>query len=205
MSKYVITITRQFGSLGRPIAQKMSEKLGINFYDRDILDQTAQKLNLPVAEVGQEEESVKSSIAVKSFFKMAHPLGNVETTHKQTKIYEAQENIIRFLAEKESCIVVGRCSDYILAEEERAVHIYIYAPYKERLKNSIEELGLTEEEARKMIKQVDDAREAYHQSFAGFKPDDKNFKDIMIDSSFLGVEGTADYLVKAIKAKFDLE
>lgn len=204
MSKYVVTITRQFGSLGRPIAQRMSQKLGIGFYDRDIVDEAAKKLKLPVSVVNEEEETAKASVS-NLFLRMASPLGTDKTTEKQDDIFTAQENIIKFLVEKESCIVVGRCSDFILSEEPNSVHIYIYAPYEERVKNSVEELGLSEKEARQMIYDVDKARDAYHLHYAGFKPDDENFKDIMIDSSFLGVEDTADYLVEIIKRKFGLE
>ena len=73
-TKYVVTITRQFGSLGRPIAKKMSEKLGIEYYDRDIVDQAAKKLNLPVSVVDEEEESAKKVVA-NPFSRMMFPLG----------------------------------------------------------------------------------------------------------------------------------
>ncbi len=200
--KYVITIAREFGSLGRPIAQKISEKLGIKFYDRDIVDQAAKQLNLPASIIDKKEESA-FKIFSNSFGRMAHPLGG-GTTEVQDKIYEAQENVIKFLVDHDSCVVVGRCGDFILSEHPNSMHIYIYAPYEERVKNSIVELGLDELEAKKMIAKVDEARISYHMHYAGFKPDNKNFKDIMINSSLLGVEGTADCLVEIIKRKFQL-
>ena len=95
-SKYVITITRQFGSLGRPIAKKMSELLGIEFYDRDLVDQAAEKLKLPKSVVDEEEESA----AVTTPFylrRMQFPLGK-NTNSRQDEIFEAQQNIIKFLA-----------------------------------------------------------------------------------------------------------
>lgn len=201
-SKYVITITRQFGSLGRPIAKKMAETLGIEFYDRDIVDQAAKKLNLPVSVIQEKEESAKKA-PVNAFSRMMYPLGK-GTSETQDKIFEAQKNIIKFLAEKENCIIVGRCSDFILSEMENAAHIYIYAPYEVRVENCVKDLNLEITEARKMIVAVDEARDSYHMQYAGYLPDDKNHKDIMIDSSFLGVDGTADYLVEAVKRKFSL-
>lgn len=204
MDKYVITITREFGSLGRPIAQRMSELLGIEFYDRDIVEETAKKLALPTSTIEEEEEVASTPTTPNHFYRMAFPLGGGAST-VQNKIFEAQKNIINFLVDRESCIVVGRCADFILSEHENAMHIAIYAPYAERVKNSIEELGLTELEAKRMVKDVDIARVAYHMEYAGFKPNDSRFKDIMIDSSFLGVEGTAQYLVSLIKKKFELE
>ena len=131
MEKFVVTITRQFGSLGRPIARKMSELLGIEYYDRDIVDQAAKKLKLPVSVVDQEEErAVKQS--VNPFSRMMFPLGK-GTSNTQDMIFEAQKNIIQFLAEKDNCIIVGRCSDFVLSEMENSIHIYIYASYNARL------------------------------------------------------------------------
>lgn len=201
-SKYVVTITRQFGSLGRPIARKMADKLGIEYYDRDIVDQAAKKLNLPVSVVNEEEESAKK-IHVNPFSRMMYPLGKGTST-TQDEIFQAQQNIIKFLAEKETCVIVGRCSDFTLEEMENAVHIYIYAPYEVRVEHCVKDLHMEINEARRMIVAVDEARDSYHMQYAGYKPDDKNHKDILIDSSFLGVEGTADYLVEAIKRRFAL-
>lgn len=202
-SKYVITITRQFGSLGRPIAKKMSELLGIEFYDRDLVDQAAEKLNLPKSVVDEEEESAKISTP---FYlrRMQFPLGK-NTNSRQDEIFEAQQNIIQFLADKETCIIVGRCSDFILGELENALHIYIYAPYEKRVENCVKDLKMDVKEARRLIVDVDEARDSYHMHYAGYYPDDKNHKDIMIDSSVLGVDGTAGYLAELVRRKFGEE
>lgn len=199
-SRYVITITRQFGSMGRPIARRMAEMLGIEYYDRDLVDQAAEKLNLPVSVINEVEEKA-NSLAKNPFFRMASPLGS-GTTATQDKIFEAQQNIIKFLAEKETCVIVGRCADFTLSEMENAIHIYIYASYEARLEHCIKDLGMEEDEARRMMAAVDKARESYHMNFAGYMPDDKSHKDILIDSSLLGVEGTAEYLVELVKKKF---
>ena len=135
---------------------------------------------------------------------MMYPLGT-QADELQDKLFEAQQNIIRFLVERESCIIVGRCSDFILADEPNLLRIYIYAPYEERVKNCVNDLNMDETEARKMIKAVDEARDHYHMHYAGFLPNDQRFKEIMIDSSMLGTEGTADYLVDAVKRRFELE
>lgn len=199
-SRYVVTITRQFGSMGRPIARKMAEMLGIEYYDRDLVDQAAEKLNLPVSVISEVEEKA-NSLSKNPFFRMASPLGSGTTT-TQDKIFEAQQNIIKFLAEKETCVIVGRCADFTLSEMENAIHIYIYASYEARLEHCIKDLGMEEDEARRMMAAVDKARESYHMNFAGYMPDDKSHKDILIDSSLLGVEGTAEYLVELVKKKF---
>ena len=202
-SKFVITVTRQFGSMGRPIAKRLSEILDIEYYDRDIVDHAAQKLDLPVSVIKESEESAQEC-ARNPFSRMVFPLGK-GTSDTQDKIFYAQQNIIRFLAEKETCVIVGRCSDFTLREMENAMHVYIYAQYSARLKHCIEDLGLEENEARKMIADVDKARDSYHMNYAGFLPNDERHKDILIDSSFLGVEGTAQYLADAVRRKYDIQ
>jgi cytidylate kinase len=195
----VVTIARQFGSLGRPIARKVSEKLGIEYYDRDIVDCTAKKLNLPVSTISDEEESAKSA-----FFNMSYPLG-MGTTEIQDKIFAVQRRIITDFADKSSCITVGRCSDYILKDCTNIINIFIYAPYTARLRNCVEKLNMQPAEAKKMIADVDKAREAYHRHYCGYSMSDKDFKHVMLDSSLLGVEGTCDVLVEIIKKRFNLK
>ena len=198
--KYVVTITREFGSLGRPIAKLMAEKLGIEYYDRDIVEQAAKKLNLPTSVIDEMEESAKK-VQKSPFARMMYPLGK-GTDLMQDKIFEAQQNIISFLTERETCIIVGRCSDSTLSEVENSIHIFIYAPFKDRVRNCIETLHMEEAEAKKMIVAVDEARDSYHMQYAGYLPNDNKHKDILINSSVLGIEGTADYLVDFIRRKF---
>lgn len=82
---------------------------------------------------------------------MMYPLGT-QTDDLQNKLFDAQQNIIKFLAERESCIIVGRCSDFILADEPDLLRVYIYAPYEARVANCVNDLNMDEDEARKMIR-----------------------------------------------------
>lgn len=198
MNHLVITITRQFGSLGRPIARRMSELLNIEYYDRDIVDATAKKMNKSVSAISDAEESARGA-----FFNMKFPLGT-GTNSIQDEIFYTQTKIINEISDKESCIIVGRCSDYILQNRKDAIHIFIYAPVEERLKNCVDVLHMNPDEAKKMIKDVDKARESYHKHYAKYSPSDFRYKDIMIDSSFLGVEGTAQHLASIIREKYDI-
>lgn len=196
--KFVVTIARQFGSLGRPIARKVSEVIGIEYYDRDIVDMSAKKLNLPVSTVSDNEEIAKSS-----FLNMSYPLG-MGTTSIQDTIFATQKKIILDLAEKESCIIVGRCADYILKDHKNIIKVFIYAPYGDRLRNCVETLNMQPEEAKKMIADVDKAREAYHKHYCGFSMSDKDYKNIMLDSSLLGVDGTCEVLSQIIRKRFEI-
>lgn len=199
MDNFVITISRQFGSLGRPIAKKMSELLNIEYYDRYIVSKAASQLEMPTDVASDVEETVK-----RRYINMKFPFLS-GTTEMQDDLFETQKKIILDLAEKESCIIVGRCSDYVLRNFKNHMSIYIYAPYYERLKNSIDTLHIPADEAKKLIDEVDESRELYNQHYAHCSSADIHSKDILIDSSILGIEGTAEYLVEFAKRRFSLK
>lgn len=197
MGRYYITIARQFGSLGRPIARELSEMLGIEYYDRDIVERAANELKLPVSVIHSEEEkSVKSS-----FFNMLFPLGT-DGLDKQDKIFEAQKKIITSFAEKDSAIFVGRCADHILKDYPNVLNIYIYAPKKERYLNCVNALKMSPKEAKKMMEEVDRAREQYWRRYAGHAPADFESTHLMINSSLFGIHDTAKILANIVKDRF---
>lgn len=195
---YTVTISRQFGSLGRPIGMKLAEILGCAFYDRDIVEEAAAQLNISVAEASRLEEREKGS-----FLYMRYPLGTSNIELKE-RLYEIQYNIIKEWAAKGPCVIVGRCSDYILRNDPEHMNFFIFAPYEARLKNCIEELGMEKSEAVKMIADVDRARDAYHKRYTRFKASDLEYNHVMIDSSLLGVEGTAEAMASIIRQRFGL-
>lgn len=188
MEQYVVTISRQFGSMGRTIAEKMSEKLGIDYLDRDIVQSTAKRMQKPVPVISKEEENVKTF-----FLRKKYPF-NMGIYNITDEIFYVQKNIIRDIASKESCIIVGRCADSILRDFKNHLNIYIYAPYEARLDNCIHKLGMDEKTAMKMIKEVDVARFNYQKKYCPEVKTVFDHKDIMIDSSKFGIEGTADIL-----------
>lgn len=196
MEHFAITINRQFGSLGRPIAQKLSHILNIEYYDRDIVDYTCKDTGYSIHEVSDLEENVKSD-----YLYMKWPLGRV-TSARQDYIFDVQSRFIKKVSEKENCIIVGRCSDFILRENPNIMRIFIYAPYAERLKNCTDILLIPREKAFRMIDSVDKARNSYHRRYAGYFPSDFNHNDFLINSSFLGVDGTAEYIAKLAREKF---
>ena len=179
MERYTITIAREFGSLGRAVAQRLAGKLGIEYYDRDIVDQVAQQLNLPLSQISSAEERSHHGF-----------------------IFDVQKDIILELAKKSSCIIVGRCSDFLLKNEKNVMNVFIYAPYEARLENCVKQLGMTQEEARRMIASVDKARNAYHRKYAGYLPSDTSHKHLLLDSSLLGVDETAEVLAEVVRKRF---
>ena len=196
MKQYVITISRQFGSMGRMIAQQLSRELGVNFYDRDIVEETASRMGLPVSVISNTEENSKSI-----YFKQQYPWG-MGIASMRDEIFLIQKNIIRDLAQKESCIIVGRCADSILMDMENHLNVYIYAPMDVRLRNAVELAKLDEKTAKKMIREIDRSRELYHRRYCPEYVDPSTNKDIMIDSSRFGAEGTVKILAGLVRELF---
>lgn len=199
MDKFVITISRQFGSMGRSIAHKLSELLDVEYLDRDIVEMTAKRMGLPVSMISNEEEAVKAG-----FWGRIYPLGAGMPSIKD-EIFEVQSSIIRDFADKDSCIIVGRCSEYVLRDKPHLLNVYIYAPYEERLKNCTQILGMDAKTAKRLIKEVDGARENYHKLYVPGYSSPFDNRSICIDSSKFGIDGTAEILYAIIKEKFDCE
>ena len=195
--QYIITIVREVGSMGRPIARRLSELLRMEFYDRDIVEETARKMNLPVSVISINEENQGSA-----YSRMRFPLGK-SSREKQDEIFRVQSEIIRSLAKRESCVIVGRCSDYILRDFENRLSICVYAPFEKRIENCVSPLGMDEETAMQMTVEVDKARRKYHKRYANYSPEDIKNKNLLIDSSFFGIEGTARLIAEIAKSKFE--
>jgi cytidylate kinase len=119
------------------------------------------------------------------------------------EIFAVQRNIIRDMAAKESCIIVGRCADSILMDYKNHLNVYIYAPYDARMYNCVNELMMDEKTASKMIREVDAARTNYQKKYCPEVKTVFDNKDIMIDSSYFGVEGTAQILAQIVRDKWE--
>lgn len=195
MKKFCVSISRQFGSLGRPVAKRMAEKLDIPFYDRDIVEMAAEKQDLSLHEASKIEETASK------FAFMKFPLG-LGTTEAQDRLFQTEAKIIREVAERESCVIVGRCSDSILEDFPNHLSIFVYAPYEDRIVNCVNDLGMDPRQAKKMIADVDKARDAYHMRYVKYLPNDMNHIDLMVNSAMFGVEGTAEFLADLVRKKY---
>ncbi len=196
MENYVVTISRQFASFGRSIAQKLSQELSVEFYDRDIVEATAKRMGQPIPVISNEEENANSV-----FFRRKYPLG-MGVANIQDEIFNVQTNIIRDIAQRESCIIVGRCAGYVLKDHPRCLNVYIYSPYELRLRNCTEVLQMDLKVAKKMIKEVDRARENYRHRYCLNMKNVYNGYDIMIDSSRFGIEKSAKILADIARSQF---
>ena len=196
MDNFVITVSRQFGSLGRPIAQKIAHKLNIEYYDRDLIDKV-------VEEIGVDRDLVKKADqgeTVKYEFDTSFGPRYANLTNRV--IYKQFEVINKF-AEKSSCIIIGRCSNYILKDRDDCLNVFIYAPTEKRIQYVMEKKGLDHDKAAELVKYNDGMLSSRYNYMTGGDMRDCSMRDMMIDSSVLGLEKTAKYILQMIDLRFE--
>lgn len=199
MEANVITVTRQFGSLGRPIAKMVAERLGYEYYDRDIIEMAAEKMGEPVYKLSEYDEHI-----VTPYGKMAFPLG-FGASEKQNKLFEIEKKIIIEFAAKKNCVMVGRCSDYVLREGgfHHLLNVFIYAPYGARYNYCLKNLGFTEDAVEKYIEKIDHGRSGFYKKYTGERFDSITYRDLMVDSSSMTIEKVVELICTASKLKFN--
>ncbi|MDR3365206.1 MAG: cytidylate kinase-like family protein [Clostridiales Family XIII bacterium] len=200
MGKKVITVARQFGSMGRPIAIELAEKLGFEYYDRDIIEKAAMDMGVPVYEL-QEIDDHKAP----GYKKMMFPLG-IGGGAKQDRLFGIEREIILKLAKEQDCVIVGRCADFILTEAGHAglFNIFIYATYQQRFQFSLNNLGLTNEAIEKTIRRVDEGRANYYTHYTGERFDSPKYRDLMINSASMDLGKVSGAIAHCAKMRFGL-
>ncbi|HPP86206.1 MAG TPA: cytidylate kinase-like family protein [Bacillota bacterium] len=193
----IITIARQFGSGGSEIGRKLSELLGIAYYDKESLIEAAESngINRDVFERADERatSSFLYSLAMSSYSGHISPLG-VNDIIMSDKVFALQSEKIRRLASLGDAVFIGRCADDILLSEPGLVKIFIHAPIEVRIKRVMEKLDLSEQSAKKLIAKTDKKRASYYNFYTSKTWGDARNYHITIDSSVLGIDGTAELL-----------
>lgn len=197
MQTYVITIGREFGSSGCEIGQRLAEKLNIRYYDREILELAAKDMGVSVPDAADVEKTIyqrEKNIFTKLGYNSQYLASN--------QLIDAQAQIIRQIATDESCIIMGRCADYILKEFKYHMAVYIYAPMQVRNLHIQSTYGLDHDAAERMITEIDRQRHYYYKYVTGTNRGDRHNRDIVINSDFLGIDGTVDILYDMAVKKF---
>ena len=194
----VITIGRSFGSGGREIGERLAQALGIGFYDRNLIDMAAKKSGLGRAVVGSADEKL-----IGRFLELTPGLDLVQENTNE-KIYRAQAEVIRGIIKRgESCVIVGRGADYVLRNRHEVLKVYIYAPLESRIQTVMERYGFKEDEAQKVIRHMDKTRRNYYEYFTDRNWDQKEGKDLLIDSSEFGIQGSVELIKTAASIKLE--
>lgn len=161
--KIILTIGRQFGSGGREIGQKLSEALGIAYYDKELLSAAAKESGLCEEVFARADERASSGMSYA--FSMGFSYMGILTPYNDIlsndELFRIQSDAIRNIAEKESCILVGRCADYILRDNPACISFFIHNTMENRIQRLVEGLNITVEEAKEKISKIDKSRAAY--------------------------------------------
>lgn len=190
--KLIITIGRQYGSGGRIIGKKLAEELGISFYNREIIEMAAQRSGMSEETFEKVDETVASSLLY-SIATGAYMFGNYVSPQVDLplndKLFILESEIIKSIASRESCVIVGRCADYILKDYENVINIFIHASKEARKQRAIKEYGINAHKVDGYLTKIDKKRKTYYNYYTGEKWGDSNNYHLCLDSSVLGIEG----------------
>ena len=192
--KIVITLERQFGSGGLEIGKKVADKLGIPCYNKEILQQAAEKCNVPEEYLESMQEEVSQSFLYKLSLasKSGKKIDNIIS--KSNILYNEIVKIINKMASSGSCVIIGRCADFILRDLDSCFHTFIYADMESRIKRVIEEYGVSPGSAEYIIKKNDKRRESFYSGNTG-----KEHYNICLNSGKFGVENCSDIIIDTLK------
>ena len=193
MGNIIINVGRQFGSGGYLVARSLGVKLGIPVYDRELISEAARRSGFSAELFASKDEK-------RSLFGMSGFIGTGRASFSgnyvnDDSIFKIQSDVIRMIADNGPAIFIGRCADYIL-RELGCIDVFITAPDEVRVKRISERLGISADEAESLMKKKDSGRESYYNYFTfGHWGVASNY-DLCIDSSILGIEGTADFIIE---------
>ena len=203
MKKVIITIARQYGSGGREIGERVAELLAIPNYDKELLhlavaeDETLSEID--VHEV--DERATNSLLYTLAMGPHVHAHGVPHTPPLNDRLFAKQAEVIRKAAEEGSCVIVGRCGDYILREEPARLSVFIYADIESRKARVAERHGVTPSAAIEMINKADRRRSVYYNFYTGRKWGRYDNYHLALDSAVLGIEGTAELIAQMARLK----
>ena len=199
MGHTVITIARQYGSGGKTIGKMLAEDLGIHFYNREILRMASDESGINEQLFGQVDERVKTNL----LYRIAKRIRNEEVLPPDSddflstnNLFNYQAKVIRQLADEESCVIIGRCADYVLQDYDHVVSVFIHGPYDFCLEQAMKVNAKSESEMRKYMEKRDKYRGEYYKYYTGKDWFDARNYHLCLDSSKLGFDGC----VEAIKA-----
>lgn len=206
MSKFAITIGRQYGSAGKEIGFKLAEKLGIKCFDDELLKIAAKESGLceQIFESHDEKptQSFLYSIVMDTYSLGYNNTGFVDMPISH-KVFLAQFDAIKKIAETESCVIVGRCADYALEDQNNVISIFIHADILARIERIKSRKDIKKDaDAKDIITKTDKKRASYYNYYTSKKWGDAKSYDLSINSSLFGVDGTVDFIADIVNRKF---
>lgn len=202
MAKKIITISREYGSGGRQIGKLVAEKLGIPYYDRDIVRQVAEESGFSKEFIEKSGEDAPTTSSL--LFNIANAAFNqsliigTDPLSPTDRVFIAQSNVITKLAEQGPCVIVGRCADYILRDREDCLNVLIHADEDFREKRIVTRYGEDTANVKGTLKQRDERRKVHYKHYTGLTWGLAKNYHVTLDSGLLGVEICADLIVTCV-------
>ena len=196
MTKQIITISRAFGSGGHTIGQEVAKRLGIPFYDKELVDEVAKQSGFHADFI--EEAGEYAPVSSSFLFSIAvspNPLSTMHTMSMADQLFVYQTNVIRNLAEKGPCVIVGRCADYILREREDALHVFIHADMAYRAERIVRLYGETKQTPDKRLAEKDNKRKVYYKHYTNRNWGDAQNYHLCLNSGLIGIDKCTDIIV----------
>ena len=193
MKRIVITISREYGSGGRLIAKQLSEELGITFYDKQLIAEVAKKTGFSENFIRDTEHQRPTNSFLFDLYT------SVATPSVPDQVFIAQAKVIKEAAAKESCVIVGRCADYILRDQPNVLRVFVHAPLDQRIRRAREEYGAAEDNLESYVIRQDKARASYHNYFAAGRWGQSREYDLCVNSR-MGIGASVQVIKAAAKA-----
>lgn len=199
MSKRIITVSRQFGSGGRTIAKAVAERLGIAYYDKELIKKVAEKTGFSSEYIEENGEYAPG----RSIFSLASSYIGAPRVMGGMSAYDylwvVQRNAILEIVEKEPCVIVGRCADYILKDRNDVLNVYIHAPMEARAERIVRLYGESEKKPEDRLKEKDSKRAINYKHFTGETWGDARNYDLCLNSDKIGIEKCVEMIIELAK------
>ena len=189
----VITISREYGSGGRYIARLIADKLGIKFYDKDFIKLLAE-------ETGFSEEYIEEHEQKRAAMENLEN-GTFNGLSSSDELFVKESELMQKIAQKESCVIVGRCADFILKDNKNVLKVFVYSNEEDKIERAIKFYGLNKEKAKKEIKRIDKQRSNHYKYYTGRDWKEYENYDLCINSDLMGVEKSAELICNVVTAK----
>ncbi len=199
MGHKIYTIGREFGSMGQLIGEKLAERLGIKCYDKELLQQAAKESGF-CEEIFENHDEKPTNSFLYSLVMDTYSAGNYSAAPfldmpLNHKVFLAQFDTIKNLAEKESCVIVGRCADYALANNPDVINVFVRAELEDRVKLVSKRMDITENKAKDLVLKNDKQRASYYNYYTSKKWGDTSSYDLTINTSKISVDNAVDLIL----------
>ncbi len=198
----VITISREFGSGGREFGRRLAEELGFDYYDKEIISEIAKKTSMSEEFIREVTDKKPHNLFPITFGHTFIYIDNYYPLHQANDIYIEQNNIIKEMAQRSNCIIIGRCADYVL-EDKDPFRIFIYADMESKVKRCKERApegeDLSDKELRKKINSVNKGRAQYYEYYTGRNWGDKLNYDLCINTTNANIKELVEVVAKLFK------